>query len=256
MLNKILTVAKYTYLEIIKSRILYATLGLGLFVAISSFVASSFTYGTPERVALDFGVGVFSLSAIGIAIFMGATLISREIESRTVYLALSRSISRFSFLLGKIAGLSLVLAVNILLLGLVTYTVVFLLGGQFEGIMVWVVCFSFLEAFLLLNVVVLFSLLTNVPLAIFYTLVVYIVGHSIPTTLETSVVSNNPWLEYFIKIYSYFFPNLTVLNYRDFLTYSIYVPTQSLFLSLVYGIGYCSFLIFLSAWMFSKRELN
>src|SRR4051812_38418902 len=119
---KISTVAKYTFKEILKSKILYSTLIIGLCMIVVTVVAAEFTYGVPERVALDFGLGMLSLSSLGIALFMGASLLSKEIESRTVYMVISRPIPRWCFIMGKVMGLMAVLTVNILILSLMTLT--------------------------------------------------------------------------------------------------------------------------------------
>lgn len=249
-------IAYYTFKEILKSRIILNVSALGLALMVASYVASEFTYGVPQRVALDFGVGLFSLTAAALAIFMGAPLMAREIESRTIYMALSRSVGRFEFLVGKLLGMCAVLALNLLILGVMTYTVFFLLGGKFSSLMLWVIFFSFLEAFLILNIVVFFSLLTNMVLSIFYTVILFIAGHAIAGTLELTFVQNNPLLHTVIQIYSFIFPNLSLLNIKDHLIHQASLPSIYLFQASSYGIGYSLFLIFLSAWIFSRRELN
>lgn len=220
-----------------------------------SYVASEFTYGVSSRVALDFGVGLFSLLVVGISIFMGSGLISKEIEGRTVYMALSRSVGRFSFLTGKIVGLAMVLAVIICMLAPMTYSVYFLLGGKFETMMVWVALFSFLEGFILLNIVVFFSLITNTVLSIFYTMIIFILGHAIPGTLELSFAKNYQWVEFFIHLYSYIFPNLTLINYKDHLIYVTGVEILTLTQSFFYATIYAFVVLVMSGLIFKHREL-
>ena len=98
-LEKIYHIAKYTFVEIYKGKILYNVLLIGIGLILLTYVASEFTYGVPSRVALDFGLGTLYLSSVGIALFLGATLISKELENRTVYMILSRPLKRSSFLL-------------------------------------------------------------------------------------------------------------------------------------------------------------
>ena len=99
---KSLIVAKYTFKELLKSKIVVASLWLGFSVLILTYVTSEYSYGNPAKVAIDFGLGASSLVCLAISIFMGVSLISDEIESRTIYLSLSRPISRSNFLIGKI----------------------------------------------------------------------------------------------------------------------------------------------------------
>ena len=127
-LSKISTIAKYTFREIIKSKILVNVLILGIVLLGATYVAFSFTYGEPARVALDFGLGMLTLSSVGIAIFIGVGLLSKEIESRTVYMIISRPVPRYAFITGKLLGLAGVLILNILLLTALTLSLYFLTG--------------------------------------------------------------------------------------------------------------------------------
>ena len=83
-LNKILTISKFTFKEIIKSRILVNTFFAGVSLVIITLVAYNLTYDVSKRVALDFGLGLLSLTSVGISLFIGVSLLYKEIESRTV----------------------------------------------------------------------------------------------------------------------------------------------------------------------------
>src|SRR5690606_26795267 len=115
-----------------KSKILYNILFLGIGLLVVTYIAQQFTYGAPSRVALDFGIGVLSLSSVGIAIFMGVGLLSKEIENRTVYMIISRPVKRSSFVLGRILGLNFILLLNILILAALTLMVYFFTGGVIQ----------------------------------------------------------------------------------------------------------------------------
>ena len=106
------TIAKYTFIEVYRSKIMLGIVFLAIAMMMMTIVASVFAYGAPEKVALDFAIGMMSIANLLIAIFLGVTLVSKEIESRTLYMVLSRPISRFAFLVGKIGGLSSVLIIN------------------------------------------------------------------------------------------------------------------------------------------------
>ena len=62
-----------------------------------TYVATEFTYGVPEKIALDFGMGMMSLSSVAIAIFFGSVILAKDIETRTIYMVISRPLSRYSF---------------------------------------------------------------------------------------------------------------------------------------------------------------
>src|SRR6476659_1520795 len=127
---KTLTIAFYTFKEIWKSKILLNVFFVGIGLMIVTYVATEFTYGVPERVALDFGLGMLSLSSLSISLFLGVTLLSKEIESRTIYMVISRPVPRYVFILGKIFGLLGIQGLNILILSSMSLLSVVLLGGK------------------------------------------------------------------------------------------------------------------------------
>ena len=251
-----LVVARYTFQEVLKSRVMYSTLILGAALLVVSFVAATFTYGVPERVALDFGLGMLVLSSVGIAIFMGVGLLSGEIETRTVYMVLSRPVSRFSFLGGKILGMFAILAINILFLGITACALFFLLGGHLSPLIFYCILFSALEAALCLLLVLFFSLLTNNTMSVIYTIALYIAGHAVTSSQLTRMAERNSLLMYFLKFYAIFFPNFSKINLREYVLYKQSLPPDFLLNAGLYGIAYVLFLVMLTGLIFKHKNLD
>ncbi len=231
-LKKIRTIAFYTFREILKSKILYNILFLGIGLLIVTYVAQQFTYGAPSRVALDFGMGVLSLSSVGIAIFMGVGLISKEIENRTVYMVISRPVKRMSFVLGRILGLNLILALNIFILSALTLAVYFLTGGVFQPLILWTILFIIIEASLMLLVVSFFSLVTSNTLSVILSIVVFFAGHAIKEAQLTTFTQNRPVVKWILEAYHYVLPAFGKINTRDLLIYNQNIETDFLFQAL------------------------
>lgn len=255
-LSQSLVVAKYTFLEIFKSKIILNVLFIGMALAIICYVASEFTYGVPQRVALDFGLGTLSLSSNIIAIFLGVTLIAKEIENRTVYMILSRPISRNSFLVGKLLGMMAIQALNLIILGVITLSFYFYSGGKFDSLIPWCFLFSFLESFLVLLLVVLFSLFCNPIMAVFNTIVLIVCGFFINEAQLSLHARMIPALNIFLKFYSWVFPNFYKLNLKEFLLYEQNIPLSYLLKNLSYGVLYSVFLLTLSSALFNRKNLD
>jgi len=249
-------VGKYTFLELMKSRVIYNTLFLGVGLLIVSYIAAEFTYGVPQKVALDFGLGALSLSATGIAIFLGGSLIHKEIESRTVQMILSRPVKRHVFMIGRVLGMSALLSINVIILGFLTTVMYFILGGSFEPLIIWSVLFSLLEAVLMLNVVVFFSMLTTTTLSIIFSLIILVLGHNIANTLEIVAAKSNTFLEFLIRIYSYIFPDLSRLNIKEYVLYENNIELLYLLKMSSYGVLYSAVLLLLSSIIFTQKDLE
>lgn len=255
-LKKIMIVSRYTFKEIYKSKVMMNVVLLGLSMGVVSYVAAEFTYGVPGKVSLDFGLGALTLSCVAIAIFMGSTLISKEIESRTIYMALSRPLSRAGFLSGRILGMVAFLGLNTLLLGSLAIGLFSFYGGKIDTLIFWTILFVFIESVMTLLVVVNFSMVSNSVMSVVYSICIYVVGHALPQTLELGLVERRPFLENIISFYSTVFPNFDRLSVRDFVLYDQFLPNDYLTDSLLYGLCYSLFLLVIAIVLFRRKSLD
>lgn len=255
-LSKISTIAYYTFREIIKSKILVNVLILGLLLLGVTYVAFSFTYGEPSRVALDFGLGMLTLSSVGIAVFIGVGLLSKEIENRTVYMIISRPVPRFAFISGKLLGLAGVLILNILLLAMLTLSMYFLTGGELQPLVVWSIFFTVLEALLVLLVVSVLSLLTSPTMSVLISLMIYVAGHAVSEAKLTTFAKNAPGLTPVLDFYHFVLPGFYKLNVKEFVIYKSNLSLDYLLSTSLYGLCYSIFLFLVAIFIFNKKNLD
>jgi ABC-2 type transport system permease protein len=256
MKHKVLTIAKYTAKEILKSRILYVTLFLGVVLAVATYVATEFTYGVPEKIALDFGMGLLSLSSLGIALFMGATLLTKEIDSRTVYMVISRPVPRWAFITGKLFGLFLVLMVNVSILSSMTLLCSVLLGGRIDTVILSAILFNLLECTLLMLFVVFFSLFANYILASCISLSILLIGHAVKEAQALMFVEHRTFIKKVLELYHLVLPGFYKLNLKEFILYNQKVETSYLVNSFLYGSLYSAFLFSMIVYLFNRKNLD
>lgn len=254
--SKIKIIAFYTFKEILKSKILLNVFFTGLALMLVTYVASEFTYGVPERVTLDFGMGMLSISSLAISLFLGVGLLSKEIDSRTVYMVIARPVPRYAFILGKLIGLMSIQFINVMLLSLMTLAVTLLLGGELNALIFWSIGFIFLESLLLLLVVVLMSLMANTILSTLISVIVLLLGHAVKETQSASFVQNHPSFEFALKFYHFVLPGFYKLNLKDFIIYKTTLPLEYLLSSLCYGIFYSAFLLLLIVVIFDRKNID
>jgi ABC-2 type transport system permease protein len=256
MVIKLYTISKYTFMDILKSRIFYVTLIVGILTMLMTYIATEFTYGVPEKVALDFGLGIFSISSLGISLFLGASLLSQEIESRTLYMLISRPVPRWVFIVGKLSGLVAVLIINLLILSAMTLATSSLLGGKLSALTFITIGFNLLESILLLMVVVFFSLFSNVTLSIIISLVILMSGHAVKETRGMLFVESKPLLKLFLDLYHLLLPAFYKLNFKEFLVYNQTLDVDYVLSSFAYGVCYSLFLLFCIIKIFNSKNLD
>ncbi len=253
---KSLTIAKYTIKELVKSKLLWNVVALGLVIALASWVAAEFTFGVPGKVALDVGLSMLSLSGYFISIFVGANLITKEIESRTIYMIISRPVSRESFLLGKLLGLAAFMAINFALLSFFSLGSAVLLGVKLNSLIFASLLSSYVECLLLMMVVVFISIESNLVLTVIFSLTLLIAGHAVGETLQAQFVKNNQMLESFLQMYHWIFPGFYKFNLKDFVIYQTEVRSSWYMSTIGYGLSYILFLGSMSLWLVRRKDLN
>lgn len=253
---KIAVIAKYTFKEVMKSRIIYLSIFLGLALTLLSYIAREFTYGVPDRVTLDVGLGLISLTGVVLGIFFGVNLVSKEVENRTLYMVLSRPISRSSYFIGRVLGMSYVLVLNLIIISSFTLVGYALLKETaFDSLIIWGLIFSLFEASIVLVLAIVFSLITNVTMSSVYTVIIYILGHSLTSTFSLGYVESRPSLKTILTVYNTFFPNFSRLNLKDFILYKVNLPNDFIISNIFYGLFYFVAITIIGLMIFKKKEL-
>ena len=255
-MKSVLTVTKFTFIEVYRSKIMLSLIFIALGLIFVTHVASQIAYGAPEKVALDFGLGVLSISNIAIAIFIGATLLNKEIEQKTLYMILSRPLSRASFLIGKTLGLSAILFINTFLLLIMCVGMYLFVGGHYDPLIAWCAFFSFLESIIVLLLAVYFSLITNTTMSVIYTIATYITGQAFNEASQTLFAKTNSYFTNTLKLVTVIIPHFYKLNLKDFVLYRQNLASSYLFSVVLYSLTYTIFMYFLISHIFNRKNLD
>jgi Cu-processing system permease protein len=112
-------VAMNAYREAVRARILHGLLAFALAACGYSVIVASLSVDQQARVVSDVGSASISLSAVLVAIVLGATALYRELELKTIFPILARPIRRHEYLIGKYLGILLTLFVFVAIDGAV-----------------------------------------------------------------------------------------------------------------------------------------
>lgn len=220
------------------------------------------------QVALDFVMSIVSFVGLILAIFIGSGLISKDVDSKTIYSVITKPLSRSNYIFGRFLGMTFVLLGSMLLLtafGLLSFyiTVNFFnpLGDKPSWFLFGVNFFFTLEmllivvsaAFLVSSV----STSTFLPLAV--TITFYYVGQSIAKVkalLESWQGKEfNPVFKAVVNVAYYVFPNLALFNLKAKAAYNLAVADKELLYVFSYGIIYIAIMLILTINIFNKRDI-
>jgi ABC-type transport system involved in multi-copper enzyme maturation permease subunit len=114
MLARVTAILFNTYREAVRARILHGLFALALMTAGYALVVGAYASRSRLRVVSDLGAASISLYAVFVAVVLGATSLYRELELKTIFPILARPIRRSEYLVGKLLGTVLTLAVFVL----------------------------------------------------------------------------------------------------------------------------------------------
>jgi ABC-type transport system involved in multi-copper enzyme maturation permease subunit len=116
---RLLAVAVNTFREAVRDRVLHGVLGVALSVLLFTLALAELSLDQSRRIVLDIGLASISLFSVVMAVFLGSSLLYKEIERKTLYVILPKPIRRHEFLLGKYFGIVITVAVFVAIMGAV-----------------------------------------------------------------------------------------------------------------------------------------
>ena len=256
MIGGILAIARNTFTEAIRDRILYLFLAFAVILIISSRFISMMTIGDSAKIMKD--IGLFSVQLFGalIAVMMSVLMISREFEQRTIHTILSKPIGRLQYLLGKYLGLLAIIAAMLALMIVALLLIVFLFSFQFDFLLIFGVFMALLEMSILCAFAVLFATVTKPILGSVLTLSAFVLGHLTGALWLLRDRLDNAIADAVIPVLYYVLPNLEVFNYKTEVVHSLSVPWGAAALAVVYAVVYSAVLL-LVAWMqFKGKDID
>jgi len=97
--------------------VFYVLLVFALLLIGSSIFMAQFSFQQEFQILKDVSLGAISIFTSVLAIVATARLLPQDMEDRIVYTILAKPVPRFEYVLGKIAGVLLLLAISTLLMG-------------------------------------------------------------------------------------------------------------------------------------------
>lgn len=213
-MNKILIIAKNTFKELIRNRVLYAFLVFAIFLVLLIIAVGQLSYTEQLRLTLSLGLSSIHMCIMGLTVFLGGSLIYKEIERLTILTILSRPISRTQFLLGKYLGFGALIVSFTLGFYVVLVLNLMLLGFDFSKGDLFVVFIGIiLEAIVLLAVTTFFSTFCASFLTILFSIGMFLLAHWTLTIKKSEDGSANVFY-YIVTFVKKFLPNFEHFNWR------------------------------------------
>ncbi|MEN9880851.1 MAG: hypothetical protein RLZZ308_34 [Candidatus Parcubacteria bacterium] len=256
MIRNIIAIAKNTFRETMRDRILLSGLVVILAIILFTLFIGSISIDQTTRIITDFGVTAIYTLQIFVAIFIGSMLMYKEIERKTLYLIFPKPITKTELVIGKCIGLLATTCMVTIICTLFLFVLLAIKGGAVFFFPIIVSMFlSSLEVLILILISLFFSSFISPILAAVATITLYLVGHSSDIFRYIFKTIESPSIEYILRGLYYFLPNLEKFNIRNEIVYST-VPSLPLLISTtIYACVYALFLLYITHLVIQKKDL-
>jgi ABC-type transport system involved in multi-copper enzyme maturation permease subunit len=255
-MTAVLAIAGNTVRELVRGKLLYNLLIFtALFVA-GSLVVAQLTVGNWVRVILDMGLGALEVAGALLAILIGVGIVAGEVQRKTILPTLAKPVPRWSFCLGRYAGLVLLLVVNAALIMLVLRLVLWLAGYRLGTTAMQAGLLLCVEFAVLASVAVLFASFSTPLLAGSYAFAFFFIGHLLPDLRTFAEKSHSGAARNLARAFYLLLPDLELLNLKSHASNELPVAGAYVLHAAGYGLAYAAVLLGVAIFIFSRRDLN
>ena len=284
--RRIAAITGNTLTELTRLKVFYVLLLFALVLIGNSIFMAQFTFQQEFQVLKDIGLGAMSLFTSLLAIVATARLLPQDVEDRTVYTILAKPVTRFEYLAGKLAGVLLLLAISLLVMGALFFLVLSIREqavlrettqqmsaappdqladalravrtsafnpNLFSGIAV-----IYLKGCLLASLTLFVSTFaTSTIFTIVVMVFVYFIGHLQGIAREYWLQTNSAsWItKIFLAFVALLFPDLQTFNLVDDVVAGTAIPLALFAKTGTLGIFYTGFYLLLAWSVFYRKEL-
>jgi Cu-processing system permease protein len=250
-MNILFSLAKNTFREAIRDRVLYIIFFFGFLFLVSSRLAGELAAGQEERLITDFGITMIHIFGIFITVFVGSRLIFNEIDKKTIFLLIPKPIPRAAIVLAKFFGLAAVLLIITVLMGIVFFFIV-----PFSPGMLTILAFLYLSFLLLLSITIFLSTFMSPFLASVSAVLVFLAGHLTFVMKFMAQKMGGPIFAAFANGIYYGFPNFSNLNLKNYILYGIPYTSVDIFFIVLCTLLFIVLFLFFAVLIFGRKEFS
>ncbi len=264
----IFSLAYITFKEGIRNRALFGIFIMALLAFAITVTLTNLFMRDIVKVAADLALATITFSGLLMVIFIGTSLLSKDIDKRTIYMVISRPISRTQYIVGKFLGLCLLILAAVLFLGVVSSLPVYFAGLSYvnpQSVFQWSIYFTAIifiamKLVLIAAMIIFFSSITSTSfISLILTIAVYIIGSTTElvkglVSVKMEGVEISPLMAGLIKFVYYVFPNLSAFDLKVFAAHGISIPQNYLLWVPLYWLFYTAIMITAASLIMERRE--
>jgi len=269
MLYPTAVIAVNVFRESVRDKVLYNLVVFAVLLIGASYLLGQLTAGQDVKIIKDLGLAATSIFGLFIAVFIGIGLVSKEVERRSIYSLLAKPIHRYQLVLGKYAGLTLTLAVNVSIMAVALYAVLLYMAWgagpdaqrgwdapALDPALVKAIGLILVELMLITAIALFFSTFSTPILSAAFTFGLFIAGHFSTDLRNFDQVVNSAAALRVARALYWILPNLAQFDIKRQVVHGMPVPAGYLFNTAGYALLYIAMLLSVSIYVFSQRDFK
>ena len=256
MIYQIQALAINTFREAVRDKVLHSIFFFAVIGIICSVVLKEITIGDQAKIIRSIGQGGVDIFSAVIAMFLGISLLYKEIEKKTIYTILSKPIPRWIFVMGKYCGLMLTVLSEVVLLSGVYVLVISIQQGFPDDSFFISLPLLLVELMLLTAWATLFSAYSSPTVATAFILSIFVIGHLADDIWVFGNQSENPMLQQMARYLYWILPNFEALSIRDIAVHQESIPWSRFWAAFGYGLSYTCAVLLLAVNVFEKKDIK
>ena len=215
------------------------------------------TIGDELNIISDIGLGTIEIFSTVLAIFLGISLVQKELSLKTLYPLLSKPLSRTEYVLGKFFGMIFLIVVEIVVMSLIFLALLFVYGGS-ERLIIYLpaIYTIFLQTATIIAVAVLCSTLTEPTVGAMLTIGFYLIGATSYNLVYAITQRTSEGVVKVITALRYILPDFSHFNIKDNLVYGRGLEGLQIGFASFYALLIIVIVLSLSVIFFNAKEIN
>lgn len=255
--------------ESVRDKVMYSLVVFAILLIGASYMLGQLTAGQDLKIMKDLGLSSISIFGLFMAVFIGVSLVSKEVERRSIYGLLAKPVRRHEVVLGKFGGLALTLTVNIAVMTVALYAVLaYVSWGENEfarqareapaldPAMLKAVVLILVQLLIVTATALFFSTFSTPILSAGLTVGTFIAGYFSQDLRNFDQVVNSKAAQVLARVISYVLPNLAPFDVTSQVVHGLPVTAGYMATTIGYGVVYIGILLVLAATAFSRRDFK
>ena len=255
-MNAFSALALNGFREARRNRITLLIAGFALVLLLLSTLLADVSIASIERVLVDMGLAGMSLMLVVLAVFLSTSQLGKEIERRTIFMVVSKPVSRATFILGRMAGNMVTLGMLRAALALIFWIELAVFGCPMRSQYLVAIGTLYVELIVLSSVGFAMSSFAGPIVSAMVTGGVFFAGHLSGDIYRLGERAQSALLSAIAKGAYYVLPNLDRLDFKPHATHLLDISGTGVALSVAYALAYSGLMLGLAVLFFSRRDFK